>query len=154
MVASRAVRCASSSSHATVPTAAATRDARFVQAYRNAVVFLASNLTPTTGATLPVDNAGRRLMEFALEKDVHDARLWMPITRVTGALGNPSALVGTAEQVAEALLEYYSLGVHSFLIRGFDPVGDTHEFGRELIPRLKAGALAIDRQRAPTRAAQ
>ena len=106
------------------------------------------------GATLPVDNAGRRLMEFALEKDVHDARLWMPITRVTGALGNTSALVGTAEQVAEALLEYYSLGVHSFLIRGFDPVGDTHEFGRELIPRLKAGALAIDRQRAPTRAAQ
>ena len=93
------------------------------------------------GAVMPVDNAGRRLMGFALEKDVHDARLWMPITRATGALGNTSALVGTAEQVADALLEYYKLGVHSFLIRGFDPVGDTTEFGRELIPRLKAGAL-------------
>lgn len=102
------------------------------------------------GATMPVDNAGRRLMEFALEKDIHDARLWMPITKATGALGNTSTLVGTAEQVADALLEYYKLGVHSFLVRGFDPLGDTIEFGRELIPRLKAGALAIDRQ---TRAA-
>jgi hypothetical protein len=30
------------------------------------------------------------------------------------------------------------------LIRGFDPVGDTIEFGRELIPRLRSGALDID----------
>jgi alkanesulfonate monooxygenase len=90
---------------------------------------------------MPVDNAGRRLMGFALEKDVHDARLWMPITRATGALGNTSALVG-----ADALLEYYKLGVGSFLIRGFDPVSDTVTFGHELIPRLKAGAVAIDRQ--------
>ena len=28
--------------------------------------------------TGPVDNAGRRLMGFALERDVHDERLWMP----------------------------------------------------------------------------
>ena len=106
------------------------------------------------GAAMPVDNAGRRLMGFALEKDVHDARLWMPITRATGALGNTSALVGTAEQVADALLEYYRLGVHSFLIRGFDPVGDTKDFGHELIPRLRAGALAIDRTPVAGRAAE
>ncbi len=96
------------------------------------------------GAGGAVDNAGRRLMGFALERDVHDERLWMPIARVTGALGNTSCLVGTAEQVAAALLEYYKLGVHSVLMRGFDPVGDAATFGRELIPRLKAGALAID----------
>src|SRR5258708_21593368 len=29
-------------------------------------------------ASGPVDNAGRRLMSFALERDVHDERLWMP----------------------------------------------------------------------------
>src|SRR5262249_58133157 len=29
----------------------------------------------------PVDNAGKRLMRFALESDVHDERLWMPIAR-------------------------------------------------------------------------
>jgi alkanesulfonate monooxygenase len=96
----------------------------------------------------PVDNAGKRLMRFAQESDVHDERLWMPIARATGALGNTSCLVGTPEQVAEAMLKYYTLGVDSFLIRGFDPFNDTIEFGRELIPRLKAGALEIDRRRA------
>jgi alkanesulfonate monooxygenase len=96
----------------------------------------------------PVDNAGQRLMRFALECDVHDERLWMPIARATGALGNTSCLVGTPEQVADAILKYYTLGVDSFLIRGFDPLNDTIEFGRELIPRIKAGALEIDRRRA------
>ena len=98
--------------------------------------------------TGPVDNAGRRLMSFALERDVHDERLWMPIARATGALGNTSCLVGTPEQVAQAILQYYRLGVGSFLIRGFDPLNDTVDFGRELIPRLKAGAVEIDRLQA------
>jgi alkanesulfonate monooxygenase len=97
------------------------------------------------GARAPVDNAGRRQFAFAQEKDVHDERLWMGITKATGALGNTSCLVGTAEQVAEAILRYYRLGVASFLIRGFDPVADTTEFGRELIPRIKAGAIEIDK---------
>ncbi|HXW42499.1 MAG TPA: LLM class flavin-dependent oxidoreductase [Xanthobacteraceae bacterium] len=96
-------------------------------------------------ASGPVDNAGRRLMGFALERDVHDERLWMPIARATGALGNTSCLVGTAEQVARSILEYYRLGIGSVLIRGFDPMNDTVEFGRELIPRIKAGAAEIDR---------
>ena len=97
------------------------------------------------GAKTPVDNAGRRQFAFAEERDVHDERLWMGITKATGALGNTSCLVGTAEQVANAMLAYYRLGIGSFLIRGFDPVADTTEFGRELIPRLKSGALEIDR---------
>jgi alkanesulfonate monooxygenase len=100
-------------------------------------------------ATLgPVDNAGKRLMSFALESDIHDERLWMPIARATGALGNTSCLVGTPEQVAQAILEYYRLGVGSFLIRGFDPFNDTVDFGRELIPRIKAGSAEIDRLQA------
>jgi alkanesulfonate monooxygenase len=96
----------------------------------------------------PVDNAGRRLMSFALESDIHDERLWMPIARATGALGNTSCLVGTPEQVADAISKYYRLGIGSFLIRGFDPFNDTVEFGRELIPRIKAGVAEIDRLQA------
>lgn len=91
-----------------------------------------------------VDNAGRRLMGFAAEKDLHDGCLWMPITKATGALGNTSALVGTPRQVADAILEYYRLGASSFLIRGFDPERDTVEFGKELIPMIKDGARQID----------
>lgn len=97
------------------------------------------------GVRAPVDNAGRRQFAFAQEKELHDERLWMGITHATGALGNTSCLVGTAEQVAEAILGYYRLGVGSFLMRGFDPLPDTTEFGRELIPRIKVGALEIDK---------
>ena len=51
--------------------------------------------------------------------------------------GLTSCLVGT-EQVADDQL--HRLGVSSFLMRGFDPVADNAEFGRELIPRIKPGA--------------
>jgi len=102
----------------------------------------------TEGPPAPVDNAGQRQFAFALEKEVHDERLWMGITKATGALGNTSCLVGTAEQVADAVLAYYRLGIGSFLMRGFDPLNDVAAYGRELIPRIKAGAAEIDRRTA------
>jgi len=40
--------------------------------------------------------------------------------------------------VADALLDYYDLGVTTFLIRGFDPLEDAVDYGRELIPRVRA----------------
>jgi alkanesulfonate monooxygenase len=46
-------------------------------------------------------------------------------------------LVGTADQVAEALLEYYKLGATTLLVRGFDPINDAEYWGRELIPLLR-----------------
>ena len=49
------------------------------------------------------------------------------------------------DPVAEALLEYHALGVSTFLIRGFDPLEDAVEYGRELLPitrRLVAERLA------------
>jgi alkanesulfonate monooxygenase len=96
-------------------------------------------------ATRPIDESSHRLVGIAQQGDVHDERLWFGIAAATGGVGNTSCLVGTSEQVAEALLKYYDLGVRSFLIRGFDPVNDAREYGRELIPRLKAGALNRDR---------
>src|SRR5690606_34513289 len=68
-----------------------------------------------------------RLQQHAARGDVHDERLWLGITRLTGPSGNSTAPVGTPEQVAEALLKYYDLGVTRFLIRGFDPLGDVRE---------------------------
>ncbi|MDB5380511.1 MAG: hypothetical protein JWO26_143 [Rhodospirillales bacterium] len=94
------------------------------------------------------DKSAERMLAIAARGDVHDERLWLPIAKATGAKGNTSCLVGTPQQVADAMLQYYRLGVGSFLIRGFDPVGDTTEFGRELIPMLKEGALRIDNEAA------
>ena len=78
-----------------------------------------------------------RLRAFAAEGDVLDERLWMRVARLTGSGGNSTALVGTAEQVTDALLKYIQLGLSTVLIRGFDPLGDAIDYGRELIPRLR-----------------
>jgi alkanesulfonate monooxygenase len=56
--------------------------------------------------------------------------------------------VGTPEQVAEALMDYYDLGVTTLLIRGFDPLADAVEYGRELIPLVRAEVARRDRDHA------
>ncbi len=63
---------------------------------------------------------------------------------MTGAAGNSTGLVGTPDQVAEALLDYYDLGVTTFLIRGFDPLDDAIAYGRDLIPRVRELVAARD----------
>jgi alkanesulfonate monooxygenase len=40
--------------------------------------------------------------------------------------------------VARALLDYHDLGVTTFLIRGYDPLDDAIDYGRELIPSVRA----------------
>ncbi len=82
----------------------------------------------------------RRLLDFAAQGEVHDQRLWMPIAATTGAAGSTTALVGTAEQVAESLLAYYDAGCETILIRGFDPLQDTVDYGKKLIPILREEA--------------
>jgi alkanesulfonate monooxygenase len=99
-------------------------------------------------APRPQAVGSQRLMDLAAEKDVHDERLYLPIAGASGAPGNTSALVGTPEQVADALVRYYDLGVTAILIRGFAPFEDAIEYGRELIPRLRALVGERDAQQA------
>jgi alkanesulfonate monooxygenase len=90
----------------------------------------------TSGHTPP--NAGsQRLLDAAQQGTRLDKRLWTGVAAVTGAQGNSTGLVGTPEQVAEALLDYYDLGVTTFLIRGFDPLEDAVAYGRDLIPLVR-----------------
>jgi alkanesulfonate monooxygenase len=81
-----------------------------------------------------------RLQQQAAERDVHDERLWFGVTKLTGPGGNSSALVGTPRQVADALLAYRRVGVDTVLIRGFDPLEDVVDWGRELVPLLREQA--------------
>lgn len=81
-----------------------------------------------------------RLRAAAAEADVHDTRLWTRVAAITGAAGNSTALVGTPEQVAEALMAYVGLGMDTLLIRGFYPLEDAIDYGRELVPLLRAAA--------------
>jgi alkanesulfonate monooxygenase len=84
----------------------------------------------------------RRLLAAAAQGERVDGRLWTAIARINGGRQNSTALVGTAEQVADALLDYHDLGVTTFLIRGFDPLEDAAGYGRELIPLVRARAAA------------
>ena len=79
----------------------------------------------------------KRLLRAAAEAEVHDTCLWTSLAVATGASGNSTALVGTPETVAKAMLEYYKLGATSLLIRGYDPRPDAVHYGEELIPRVR-----------------
>jgi alkanesulfonate monooxygenase len=87
----------------------------------------------------------QRLLDFAAQQEIFDKRLWMPIAAATGAGGNTTALVGTPEQVAESLLDYYDAGITTILIRGFRPLEDAIEYGREVLPLVKAEVARRDR---------
>jgi len=116
------------------------------EAWDKAHALLADIERKTGTAPKPTNHSSERLVGFAARGDIHDERLWMGIARATGAPGNTSCLVGTPEQIAAAVLQYYRLGIHSFLLRGFENPQDTIAIGRDLIPLIKAGAEAIDRQ--------
>ncbi|WP_162528571.1 hypothetical protein [Novosphingobium sp. BW1] len=76
-----------------------------------------------------------------------DTCLWTGITKASIDFSTPTlppALVGTVEQVADAMMEYYRLGISGYLLRGFDLFGDIAEHGRELIPLLRSKAAQID----------
>lgn len=93
----------------------------------------------------------KRLIEMSADRDVYDERLWMKVANLTGAAGNSTALVGTPEQVAEAMLRYYDLGITTLLLKGFDPLADTIDFGQRLVPLIRDGAAQRDAKLAESR---
>ena len=94
------------------------------------------------GQAVPPNEGSRRLLAAAAQGSRVDKRLWTGIAALTGAQGNSTGLVGTPDQVAEALLDYHDLGISTFLIRGFDPLVDAIQYGRELLPRVRERVAA------------
>jgi alkanesulfonate monooxygenase len=94
----------------------------------------------------PENVGSQRLLDAAARGEVFDRCLWTPLAAATGAPGNSTALVGTPETVAEALADYADLGATTLLIRGYNPLADAADYGRELIPRTRA--LIDERRRA------
>lgn len=131
------------------PILAATEEQAWVRAYDLYERILAARGgVRSPGNSRPQSVGSQRLLEFAAQGDVLDKRLFTPIAAATGASGNTTALVGTPEQVAESLLAYYDAGVDTILIRGFEPLADAIDYGRELIPTVRAGVARRERQAA------
>jgi alkanesulfonate monooxygenase len=116
------------------PILAATEDEAWARAERIKQRIAELRAKAGLGERKPVNEGSKRLLAAAAQGERRDKRLWFGAALLTGASGNSSALVGTPEQVAEALCDYYDLGVTTFLIRGFDPLADNIEYGRALLP--------------------
>jgi alkanesulfonate monooxygenase len=93
----------------------------------------------------PSNIASQRLLDVADRGELFDRCLWTPLATASGAPGNSTALVGTPETVAEAMVDYYDLGATTLLIRGYDPLDDAEQYGRELIPRVRELVAARER---------
>ena len=84
----------------------------------------------------------RRLAQALAYKGGSDKHLWTGLVEATKGRGNLMSLVGTPDQLCETALGYYDVGITRFLLTGFDPIPDALQIGRELLPRLRAGAQA------------
>lgn len=92
------------------------------------------------GPTGGPENAGsQRLLAAAERGDLHDRALWTAPAKVGWGAGSSTALVGSYETVARALLDYVDLGFEIFGVRGYEDVlSDAQEFGENVIPLVKA----------------
>jgi alkanesulfonate monooxygenase SsuD/methylene tetrahydromethanopterin reductase-like flavin-dependent oxidoreductase (luciferase family) len=49
-----------------------------------------------------------------------------------------TALLGTPEQIAEALLAYKRIGVTQLILSGYPDIEEVERFGREVVPLVRA----------------
>ncbi|ASQ99365.1 LLM class flavin-dependent oxidoreductase [Streptomyces sp. 11-1-2] len=101
-----------------------------------------------TGQAHPQNSGSQRLIAIAEAGERYDRALWTPTAAATGGAGNSNALVGTPETVAQALLDYYDLGVDILSARGYDLLGDAIDFGRHVIPVVREEVAKRDAERA------
>lgn len=79
----------------------------------------------------------KRLLAAAARGERHDRALWMATATAVGATHDSTALVGTPDTIVAALLDYYDIGVTTFLNRGYDPLHDAIDYGRYIIPAVR-----------------
>ncbi|HWN33116.1 MAG TPA: alkanesulfonate monooxygenase, partial [Pseudonocardia sp.] len=51
--------------------------------------------------------------------------------------GSSTALVGSYETVAAALLDYVDIGCELLSVRGYDPLNDAVDLGRYVLPLVR-----------------
>ncbi|MFT4044386.1 MAG: LLM class flavin-dependent oxidoreductase [Gordonia sp. (in: high G+C Gram-positive bacteria)] len=88
-------------------------------------------------AGAPQNVGSQRALDFANTKEIYDRALWTRTTAVTNAAGASTALVGTPETVAAAILDYIDLGADLVSIRGYDTLNDAIDYGRYVIPLVR-----------------
>lgn len=80
---------------------------------------------------------GARQLAFAEQSERFDRALFLGTSTAIGGGTDSTSLVGTPDTIVAALLDYYDLGVTTFLNRGYDPYYDAVEYGRYIIPAVR-----------------
>ncbi|HEY1919823.1 MAG TPA: LLM class flavin-dependent oxidoreductase [Streptosporangiaceae bacterium] len=93
---------------------------------------------PQHGDARPQNTGSQRLLAAAAKGDKHDRALWMAPAAATNASGASTALVGSPETIAAALLDYVDIGCDLLSIRGYDPVNDAVDLARYVLPLVRA----------------
>lgn len=93
---------------------------------------------PGSRANEPQNVGSQRLLDAAARGEVHDRALWTKPAEVTRAAGASTALVGSYETVAAAILDYVDLGAELVSIRGYDNLNDVIDYGRFVLPLVRA----------------
>ncbi|WP_035796827.1 LLM class flavin-dependent oxidoreductase [Kitasatospora mediocidica] len=96
----------------------------------------------------PENTGSQRLIAIAEAGERYDRALWTPTAAATGGANDSNALVGTPETVAQALLDYYDLGVEIFSARGYALIDDAIDFGRHVIPIVREEVAKRDAAKA------
>jgi alkanesulfonate monooxygenase len=92
---------------------------------------------PIAGAAVPQNVGSRRLLAVAERGERHDRALWTAPVTATNAAGSSTALVGSPETVAAALLDYVDIGCELLSIRGYDPYNDAIGYARDVLPLVR-----------------
>jgi len=99
--------------------------------------YIAEMMKKMNGGKGPQNEGSKRLLAAAAKGDLHDRALWTPTATAVGAGGNTTALVGSHETVAKAILDYVEIGVDTVLIRGYDPLDDATSYGKHVLPLVR-----------------
>ena len=78
-----------------------------------------------------------RLRALADKGELHDRCLWTPLAKELGGQGSTTALVGSYETVAAALVDYTEIGCDLLSIRGWDVWNDAHDYARHVLPLVR-----------------
>jgi alkanesulfonate monooxygenase len=86
----------------------------------------------------PESAGGKRQHDYAAAYEGYDRATWSGIIRATGGAGGAStALVGSYETVAAAIVDQVDAGASIVSIRGFDILNDVIDYGKNLLPLVR-----------------
>ena len=85
----------------------------------------------------PQNVGSQRSLSFAERAELYDRALWTRTAAATNGAGASTALVGSPETVAAAILDYIDQGASLVSIRGYDTLADAVDYGRYVIPLVR-----------------